>query len=126
DGWIPSLGYASPSDLGRMSRVIDAAAGEAGRDPSAIRRAFNVSGAFGGPGAGLLQGPPAEWADQLTELVLEHGISVFVLSVAPGAEDDLRRFAGEVAPAVREAVEAERGRTAAGAPPRETAASTPA
>jgi alkanesulfonate monooxygenase SsuD/methylene tetrahydromethanopterin reductase-like flavin-dependent oxidoreductase (luciferase family) len=110
DGWVPSLGYASPEDLGRMSRTIDAAAEAAGRDPAAIRRAFNVSGAFGSATAGFLQGPPADWAEQLTGLALEHGMSVFILGTGPEAVDDLRRFAEEVAPAVREAVARERER----------------
>jgi hypothetical protein len=116
DGWVPSLGYAEPGDLGRMSRVIDAAAEEAGRDPAAIRRAFNVSGAFSNAGSGFLRGAPADWAEQLAGLALEQGTSVFVLGTAPDAADDLRRFAGEVAPAVREIVGRERGRRAAGAP----------
>ncbi|MHB8589449.1 MAG: LLM class flavin-dependent oxidoreductase [Candidatus Dormibacteraceae bacterium] len=46
DGWIPSLGYASPDELGKMNRIIDAAAEAAGRKPSDIRRGFNVSGSF--------------------------------------------------------------------------------
>jgi alkanesulfonate monooxygenase SsuD/methylene tetrahydromethanopterin reductase-like flavin-dependent oxidoreductase (luciferase family) len=119
DGWIPSLGYAAPEDLTRMSRVIDAAAEEAGRDPGAIRRAFNVSGSFAPTASGFLQGPPATWAEQLSALALEVGISTFILGVSPGAVSDLRRFAEEVAPAVREAVasERERGRRAAAAPP---------
>jgi alkanesulfonate monooxygenase SsuD/methylene tetrahydromethanopterin reductase-like flavin-dependent oxidoreductase (luciferase family) len=102
DGWVPSLGYAAPDDLARMTRTLDAAAEAAGRDPSDVRRAFNISGRFTGRGTGFLQGPPAHWADQLTALALEDGMSVFILGAdAPG---DLRRFAEEVAPAVREAV----------------------
>jgi hypothetical protein len=49
-------------------------------------------------------GPPAAWADQLTALVLEHGMSAFILGPGRDAATDLRRFAEEVAPAVREAV----------------------
>src|SRR5487761_457715 len=41
DGWIPSLGYASPDELATMNRTIDAAAEAAGRKPSDIRRGFN-------------------------------------------------------------------------------------
>jgi hypothetical protein len=93
-----------------MTRTLDAAAETAGRDPARIRRAFNLSGRFGS-GRGFLQGPPAAWADQLTTLVLEHGISAFILGPGRDPVGDLRRFAGEVAPAVREAV----ARTRAGA-----------
>ena len=101
DGWVPSLGYAAPDDLGRMTRVLDAAAESAGRDPAAVRRAFNISGRFTARGAGLL-------------LALDHGMSVFVLGPGADPTGDLRRFAEEVAPAVREAVERARAGRAAG------------
>jgi hemerythrin-like domain-containing protein len=104
DGWIPSLGYASPDELGKMNQTIDRAAEEAGRQPSAIRRGYNVSGTFATGGSGFLQGSPRLWADQLTELVLEHGISAFNLGVSPSADADIRRWAEDVAPAVRDAV----------------------
>ena len=114
DGWVPSLGYAAPEDLARMSRVLGAAAESAGRDPAAVRRAFNISGRFTARGTGFLQGPPTLWADQLTALVLDHGLSVFILGPGADAAGDLQRFAEEVAPAVREAVE--RARAAGPAP----------
>ena len=117
DGWIPSLGYASPEELGPMNAAIDAAAVEAGREPSAIRRGFNVSGSFGATARGFLQGPSKVWAEQLTELALRDGISAFVLGTGPGGEEDLRRWAGEVVPAVREAVARARGGAAADAAP---------
>lgn len=108
DGWIPSLGYASLDDLGRMNQTIDAAAEDAGRMPSDIRRGFNVSGAFAAQSSGFLQGPPAVWAEQLTDLALTDGISAFNLGVSPNADVDVRRWAEEVAPAVREAVAKQR------------------
>jgi alkanesulfonate monooxygenase SsuD/methylene tetrahydromethanopterin reductase-like flavin-dependent oxidoreductase (luciferase family) len=58
DGWVPSLMYASPEDLGEMRRRVDAAAEEAGRDPAAIRRVLNIGGVISdGPVEGLLRGP---------------------------------------------------------------------
>ena len=104
DGWIPSLGYAPASDLPEMNRTIDEAALEAGRDPSAIRRAYNINGQFAAAESGYLQGPPSLWVEQLTELALEQGMSVFVLA-GPDDASSLQRFAEEVAPGVREAVE---------------------
>ena len=104
DGWIPSLGYAKLDDLGRMNQAIDAAAEDAGRNPSDIRRGFNIGGSFAAQSSGFLQGPPAVWAEQLTELAVTHGISAFNLGVSPNADADVRRWAEEVAPAVREAV----------------------
>ena len=118
DGWIPSLGYASPDDLGRMNAIIDAAAEAAGRKRSDIRRGFNVSGSFAPSASGFLQGPSRVWVEQLTRLALDHGISAFNLGVAPGADADVRTWADEVAPAVRDAVASERhGRRAAGTTP---------
>jgi len=110
DGWIPSLGYASPDELARMNRVIDAAAEEAGRRPPDIRRGFNVSGSFAARESGFLAGPPRMWAEQLTGLAVANGISTFNLGVSPGDETDVRRWAEEVAPLVREAVARERER----------------
>jgi alkanesulfonate monooxygenase SsuD/methylene tetrahydromethanopterin reductase-like flavin-dependent oxidoreductase (luciferase family) len=104
DAWVPTTGYADPEDLAAMTRVLDAAAERAGRDPAQIRRAYNISGRFAGTGAGFLQGPPAVWAEQLTGLALELGMSAFILGPGENAPADLRRFAEEVAPAVREAV----------------------
>jgi hemerythrin-like domain-containing protein len=88
-----------------MNRTIDEAAVEAGRDPSAIRRAYNIHGQFAVTESGYLQGPPSLWIEQLTGLVMEHGMSVFVLAASPETVSDLQRFAEEVAPGVREAVE---------------------
>ena len=110
DGWIPSMGYANPPDLAEMTRTIDEAAVEAGRDPGAVRRAYNINGQFLSAERGYLQGPPRLWVEQLTELATEQGMSVFLLGPGQDAEGDLRRFAEEVAPGVREAVA--RARTA--------------
>lgn len=113
DGWLPSQGYASPEELAGMQARIDEAAEAAGRSPSAVRRMYNVNGEFGS-GGGFLQGNPGDWAEQLAELTLTQGISTYILAISQS--DIARRFAEEVAPAVRERVEVERGRSQA-APP---------
>ncbi|WP_327636085.1 LLM class flavin-dependent oxidoreductase [Kribbella sp. NBC_00482] len=100
DGWLPSSGYAGPDELAAMNKIIDEAAVEAGRDPAAVRRLYNISGQFVG-GGGFLQGPEELWIDQLTELTLGEGMSTYIL--ASDNPDDIRRFA-EVAAGVREAV----------------------
>jgi alkanesulfonate monooxygenase SsuD/methylene tetrahydromethanopterin reductase-like flavin-dependent oxidoreductase (luciferase family)/hemerythrin-like domain-containing protein len=105
DGWLPSSPYAAPSELGAMIRTIDAAAVDSGRDPAAIRRLYNVSGRFAATEGGFLEGPPRLWVAQLTELAIEQGMSGFLLMPTGNPADDLRRFAEEVAPGVREAVE---------------------
>jgi alkanesulfonate monooxygenase SsuD/methylene tetrahydromethanopterin reductase-like flavin-dependent oxidoreductase (luciferase family) len=106
DGWLPSMGYAELDDLPRMNAAIDEAAETAGRTPADIRRMLNINGRFGA-GGGFLQGPPADWAEQLAELTLAEGISTYILSVSSDAE--VRRFADEVVPLVRDLVETERG-----------------
>lgn len=99
DGWVPSWGYAPPSELAAMSKVVDEAALEAGRDPAAVKRLYNVT-------PGNLSGTPGDWAEQLAALTLEHGTSTFVLGTDD--PDVVRRFASEVAPALRELVDAGR------------------
>jgi alkanesulfonate monooxygenase SsuD/methylene tetrahydromethanopterin reductase-like flavin-dependent oxidoreductase (luciferase family) len=103
DGCIPSLGYLKLGDLPQMNQRIDQAAERAGRQPEAVRRLLNVGGVFtSGANEGPLRGPTAQWVEELAQLALEHGIDGFVLSAQ--SEDELRRFALEVAPAVREKV----------------------
>jgi alkanesulfonate monooxygenase SsuD/methylene tetrahydromethanopterin reductase-like flavin-dependent oxidoreductase (luciferase family) len=107
DGWLPSMGYAEPNELAAMSAAIDDAAVEAGRSPVQIRRLYNLNGSFD-TGDGSLQGAPEEWVEQLAQLTSDAGISTFLL--AAGDSDTLRRFATEVAPAVRLRVEQDRAR----------------
>jgi alkanesulfonate monooxygenase SsuD/methylene tetrahydromethanopterin reductase-like flavin-dependent oxidoreductase (luciferase family) len=97
DGWLPTAGYLGPGDLAAGNAAVDAAATAAGRDPAAVRRLLNIS-----PD----DGPSGRWAQALAALALEHGTSAFIL----GSDDPetLRRYAGEVAPAVRELVAAAR------------------
>ncbi|MBO0919970.1 LLM class flavin-dependent oxidoreductase [Cellulomonas sp. zg-ZUI222] len=106
DGWLPSLGYLQPGDLARGNATIDEAATAAGRDPREIRRLLNINGRFSPtPGDGL-DGPPEQWVDTLVRYALEDGIGTFVLATDDPAT--IRTFAEQVAPAVRDAVGAER------------------
>jgi len=106
DGWLPSLPYLTIDGLERGNRIIDEAATAAGRDPREIRRLVNIQGAFEDANRGFLQGPPEQWVEELLPFVLERGFSTFILwGDDPRA---IERFAGEVAPALREAVENER------------------
>ena len=92
DGWLPSLGWLEPDAIVAGNATIDAAATEAGRDPREIHRLVNIGGDVS--------------AKRIVELAVGHGFSTFIL-----ASDDprgMQRFAEEVAPEVRAAVEATR------------------
>ena len=106
DGWIPSLGYASLPELKRASAVIDEAAQAAGRDPNDITRLLNFSGVIGEGEAGEvpLTGPLDHWVETLSSWATEIGIDSFILYPADGDADQVRRYAAEVAPAVRERI----------------------
>jgi alkanesulfonate monooxygenase SsuD/methylene tetrahydromethanopterin reductase-like flavin-dependent oxidoreductase (luciferase family) len=92
DGWVPSLGYVKPPDLLEGNQRIDDAARAAGRDPRAIRRVLN---------AGYLD------TEALIALVVDYGMDTFLVTEDP---DEMRTFASEVAPRVREEVETRRSR----------------
>jgi alkanesulfonate monooxygenase SsuD/methylene tetrahydromethanopterin reductase-like flavin-dependent oxidoreductase (luciferase family) len=114
DGWLPSLGYlpGGVAALPEMNAAIDESAQAAGRAPSDIRRLLNIGGQFAGSGRAMFNGPPQQWAQELAELALEHGISGFILAGDDAAS--LERYAAEVAPATRELVTTERARGGTG------------
>jgi alkanesulfonate monooxygenase SsuD/methylene tetrahydromethanopterin reductase-like flavin-dependent oxidoreductase (luciferase family) len=113
DGWVPSLAYTALPKITEMQQRIDDAAASAGRDPAAIYRILNISGRItDGDSSGLLNGPVNQWVDDLTTLSLEYGMDSYVLM-----ENDLaqvRRFAEEIAPQVRERVAQHRGTATVG------------
>lgn len=107
DGWLPSQGYAPPERLTDLNARIDAAATATGREPSVVRRVYNIDGRFG-TGSGFLQGTVDDWVEQLADLALREGISGFLLGADPGSARALQTYAQEVAPAVRDVVDHER------------------
>ncbi|MEV6982462.1 LLM class flavin-dependent oxidoreductase [Sphaerisporangium sp. NPDC051017] len=120
DGWVPGRASDWLSERYRASRpLIDEAAAAAGRDPSEIATIYYVQGHItdtprsvtrdAGRWAG---GSVGQWVESLTGAVLEHGASGFILFPPGGAslEGTLMRWAEEIVPAVREAVEKPSGR----------------
>ena len=108
DGWVPSL-RGEITLLSEGSARLDEAAAAGGRDPAEIRRVLNVNGQItDGARLGLLRGPVDQWVDELTDLAVGYGFDTFLFW--GDGEDQLPRFAEEVAPAVRAQVAAERGR----------------
>ncbi|GAA0390963.1 N5,N10-methylene tetrahydromethanopterin reductase [Acrocarpospora corrugata] len=109
NGWLPSSGWAPPARLPELNDRIDTAATKAGREPSEIRRLYNVNGTItDGPSEGFLRGPAGQWADELTDLALAYGMDSFIFWGEGDQTTQLHRFAEEVAPLVRERVKEER------------------
>lgn len=106
DGWIPSF-RGDMQKIAEMTRRLDDAASDAGRDPAIIRRILNVNGTItNGASNGVLQGPVDQWIDELTALATTYRFDTFIFWGE--GNDQLQRFAGEVMPAVRAQVSAER------------------
>jgi alkanesulfonate monooxygenase SsuD/methylene tetrahydromethanopterin reductase-like flavin-dependent oxidoreductase (luciferase family) len=120
DGWIPGRAADWLSQLYRASRpVIDEAAAAAGRDPREIRTIFNLPGQITGQPLPATRdrdgrwvgGSPAQWAEELTGAVLDHGATGFMLFSPAGGTPDtasLTRWAREIVPAVREMIAKEK------------------
>jgi alkanesulfonate monooxygenase SsuD/methylene tetrahydromethanopterin reductase-like flavin-dependent oxidoreductase (luciferase family) len=108
DGLIVSYGYleSGPAELDEINKHVDEGAASAGRAPEDIRRMLNIAGRFSSLGRSILNGPPNQWAEDLAELALSHGVGAFIL--ATDEADEIKIFAAEVAPAVRELISAER------------------
>jgi alkanesulfonate monooxygenase SsuD/methylene tetrahydromethanopterin reductase-like flavin-dependent oxidoreductase (luciferase family) len=115
DGWVPPRGADWLNPAYRQARpLIDEAAASAGRDPAQVASIFNFGGRItrdplpatrDGDGR-WVGGTVAQWAEELTGAVLEHGAGGFLYrstDETPPAVA-LGRWANEVVPAVREAV----------------------
>lgn len=106
DGWSVSSPYVPPQALPALNAVITRAAEDAGRDPAAILRLYNVAGLITPGGSeevrDAFHGPVGHWADTLLRLHEEAGMTAFVYWPARDRERQSRLFAEEVVPAVRE------------------------
>jgi alkanesulfonate monooxygenase SsuD/methylene tetrahydromethanopterin reductase-like flavin-dependent oxidoreductase (luciferase family) len=117
DGWMCPLNiYVPPAAVPERQAVIDVAAGRAGRQPSAIRRIYNVigeivTGEFGArrTGTGLV-GTVDQWVQTLSEWAVELGFDTFIFWPVTEAAVQQRVFASEVVPGVRARVEELRGK----------------
>jgi alkanesulfonate monooxygenase SsuD/methylene tetrahydromethanopterin reductase-like flavin-dependent oxidoreductase (luciferase family) len=116
DGWLPGRAADWLSERYRTSRpVIDEAAATAGRDPGDVVTVYNFPGQITAEPVNRTRdddgrwigGSPEQWVEELTGAVLEHDAKGFVLfgpGGRPPTDDDVSRWAEEIAPAVREAV----------------------
>ena len=99
DGWVPSF-RGDLKKIADMTKQLNNAAAEAGRDPASIRRILNVNGTItDGETMGMLQGPVNQWVEELTNLSITYGFDTFIFWGE--GEGQLQRFAEEVVPAAR-------------------------
>ena len=108
DGVVPSLPYLQGGlpDLNDINKYIDEGAEQVGRPVTAIRRMLNIGGQFTRNGTSLLNGPPAQWAEDLAGIALEYGVSTFICMGDDASTIEL--FANEVMPATKALVAEER------------------
>ena len=115
DGWVPAMASDWLSALYRESRPrIDEAAAAAGRDPAQIVTVCSFGGritteplaATRGDDGRWIGGSVKQWVDELTAAVLDHQAGGFIYRSTDDtpADQALARWAGEVVPAVREAI----------------------
>lgn len=102
DGWVPSSPFLPPRHLEESHRRIDEGARAAGRDPSRIRRIYNLSGRIrSGATAGFLEGDQRHWVDELGELAAGKRMDTFVFMVPDEDPDAQIRAFAEVADELR-------------------------
>jgi alkanesulfonate monooxygenase SsuD/methylene tetrahydromethanopterin reductase-like flavin-dependent oxidoreductase (luciferase family) len=106
DGWVPSF-RGDLKKIADMTKQLNDAAAEAGRDPASIRRILNVNGTITDGGTmGMLEGPVNQWVEELTNLSITYGFDTFIFWGE--GEGQLQRFAEEVVPAARTQIAGER------------------
>ena len=114
DGILVSTTYESPQRLLEINEQIDEGAYEAGREPAAVRRGYNLMGILdlGRPDTGItereannLYGPVSAWVEQLVRLYRDYRQDTFIFWPVSGNRlIQIEAFAQEVVPAVRNAL----------------------
>ncbi|MFZ0664141.1 MAG: LLM class flavin-dependent oxidoreductase [Acidimicrobiales bacterium] len=116
DGWIPGhLADWRSAQVAEARPIVDEAAASVGRDPADVDTIYNVSGRLEhdplpetrDEDGRWIGGGVAQWIEELTLAVLEHGAAAFIYLVPPGdsiSDTTLNLWAHEVVPAVREAI----------------------
>ncbi|WP_238006646.1 LLM class flavin-dependent oxidoreductase [Dactylosporangium sp. AC04546] len=103
DGWVSPLNiYVPPADVPSKQSAIDEAAQRAGRDPSSVRRMYNVLGTIDGASRHGLSDSAATWARMLADWSAGLRFDTFIFWPVHDELDQVRRFAEDVVPRVRE------------------------
>jgi alkanesulfonate monooxygenase SsuD/methylene tetrahydromethanopterin reductase-like flavin-dependent oxidoreductase (luciferase family) len=112
DGWIAPI--STPYEAKPLAQQqIDEAARAAGRDPSEVRRMMQLVGSVTdspqttqrprrGPGTQPIRATPQVWIQIIAELAREEHFDTFNFVLERESSEQIRRFATEVVPAVRE------------------------
>jgi alkanesulfonate monooxygenase SsuD/methylene tetrahydromethanopterin reductase-like flavin-dependent oxidoreductase (luciferase family) len=108
DGWLPTNYFLDLADVPGMQRRIDAAAEQVGRDPSQVRRVFNVMGEISDTApvenGRRLVGPPRFWAEALRDYHERLGFDSFTFWPVSGERlGQVRRFFEQVRPQLGDA-----------------------
>ena len=77
---------------------------DADRDPTRLRKIYNISGLIGPESTEPFRGSVKQWTELLVSIATEHRMNGFVFWPAEDHENQMARFAQEVAPAVRAAI----------------------
>jgi alkanesulfonate monooxygenase SsuD/methylene tetrahydromethanopterin reductase-like flavin-dependent oxidoreductase (luciferase family) len=116
DGWVPPHAADWQTKLvAELRPIIDEAAASVGRNPADVGTIYIVPGAITrdplpetrSDDGRWIGGGVAQWVEELTSAVLEHGAAAFQYMVRPGdsiSDTTLNLWAHEVVPAVREAI----------------------
>jgi alkanesulfonate monooxygenase SsuD/methylene tetrahydromethanopterin reductase-like flavin-dependent oxidoreductase (luciferase family) len=113
DGWLVGTIYVPPQQLPEVNRLLDEGAAQAGRNPSEVRRGYNLFGAiklrtgenYQLNRPGLVLGTPAEWVETLVRYHLEYRHDTFIFwPVAGDEEAQIKVFLNEIMPEVRKQI----------------------
>jgi len=113
DGWLVGTIYVPPQQLLEVNRLLDEGAVQTGRNPSEVRRGYNLFGTIklrAGENyqlnrPGLVLGTPAEWVETLVRYHLEYRHDTFIFwPVAGDEEAQIKVFLNEIMPEVRKQI----------------------
>ncbi len=118
DGVLVSTASLPPECLAEANRLIDAAAEQAGRSPSDVRRGYNLMGVLDlgrpdtkldAPWPDLIIGTVRHWVETMVHFYCDYRQDTFIFwPVAGNTRLQIEAFAQEVVPAARDAIEAAR------------------
>lgn len=113
DGLVISSSYNPPEHVPAVQKLVDEGAQEAGRDPLAIRRGYNLMGIISQPGhqniqarrPGVIVGPASQWIDEIVRYYFELKMDTFFFWPLMGNEQQQATiFVEEVVPGIKQEI----------------------